>query len=191
MRSVFWLWVGLAALLVLPCCRKDSGAEKPGGSSGASAGAAAGADVNQLTCKISGIDRTFSHNAKVLVDANDGVIITGFGDANEAELITIRVPKAGVGRFTLADTAKLSVHYSPNMYSSDSRDQYRGGSAEKGTVVEVRLTEVGGPGKPVKGTFSCLVKSRPEGVDLMITDGVISVIRGRPPKRPSIFRWGK
>ena len=141
--------------------------------------------MNRLICKVGGIERTFSRSVKVLVDAEDGLIVMGFGDANEAEALTIRVPKATAGRFTLDDTPKPSIHYSANMYSSNSSDQYRGCSEEDGTVVDVRVTEVRGPGKPVKGTFSGLVKSGQEGGDLKITEGVFSIIRGRPPKDPS------
>ncbi len=185
MRSVFWVAASLAALLGPAGCRRDSGAGS------ASGPGSAVAEANQLTCKIGGIQRAFSGKAKVVVDPCDGMILTGFCDANEAEFISIRIPKAQLGRFTLADTPGITVHYSTSMYSSDSRDHYRGGSAEGGTVVEVSVTEIGGPGKPVKGTFSCLVRAGPEGVELRITDGVFSVIRGRPPKKPSIFRWGR
>jgi hypothetical protein len=137
-----------------------------------------------LACRIGGEERGFSRDVKVLIDANDGLILGGFGDVNEGEFLSMRVPRPKPGRFSLSDAPVLSLEYNANLYSSDSKDHYRASSGEAGTTLEITLTRVGRPGERVEGTFSGRVRSSsPSPASLEITEGVFSVKRSRPPKK--------
>jgi hypothetical protein len=183
-RSTVWFVIQVVVVLGLVACRRQSGVETAAVGGGSGQDTVAAGDANQLTCKIGGTEKSFSRNAKVLLDADDGLILAGFGDVNEGEFLSMHVPRPKPGRFTLSDAPGLSLECSTNLYSSDSKDHYRASSGEAGTTLEITLTRLGRPGERVEGTFSGRVaSSSPSPASLEITEGVFSVKRNRPPKK--------
>ncbi len=182
MRWTVWYVIQVVLVLGLVACRRQPGVEHAAGAGGSGQESVAVGDANQLACRIGGEERGFSRDVKVFIDANDGLILGGFGDVNEGEFLSMHVPRPKSGRFALTDASGISLEYNANLYSSDSKDHYRASSGEAGTILEVTLTRLGRPGERVEGTFSGHVQSGPDGARLVITDGRFSVKRGRPPK---------
>jgi hypothetical protein len=131
-RWTVWFVIQVVLVLGLVACRRQSGVENAAGAGGSGQESVAAGDANQLACRIGGEGRGFSRDVKVFIDANDGLILGGFGDANEGEFLSMHVPRPKPVRFTLSDAPGLSLEYNANLYSLDAKAHYRASSGEPG-----------------------------------------------------------
>ncbi len=120
--------------------------------------------------------------AKSVYTPKDGLSIIGLGDPKTAEMISLHLPVAKEGTFTLENCPGLVIFYSKSSYSSSSRDHFKASSNEREAKFSVTITKYGKVGQKVEGRFSAVVTTLPSD-QLCLTNGIFSVIREEPSKR--------
>lgn len=146
-------------------------------------------DAPSITCKIGGTTKSFHELTSGAYSREKGLEILGLtGDSKHGELISIRVPVAQAGTYSLKETPGLFLLYTQSIFSSDSADSFQADVANKECRLNVTIAKIGDVGETVEGTFSAVAVSGPKGRELTITDGRFSVIRGIPEAPPKSIR---
>jgi len=120
-----------------------------------------------MSCMIDGKLQMF--DAKAVSTPEGGIEL--MGHAAPWAFLSIHLPKARVGVQRLADAPGLRLLYTRDASSSDSQNHYSAGADTADTRVEVRLSQVDGPGGIAEGEFSADVGSFPSTGILHISKG--------------------
>lgn len=139
--------------------------------------------TGEIRWVMEGTTNVLTGMAKAVGSSVGGISVMAFSKdlRREHKMISLQLPEARTGTFSLKDSPGLRLDFSRSVISSRSDDHYTLTREMEGAWFEVTLTKVGDIGDTVEGTFWAVARRSSlaalAGPDLVLTNGTFSVVR--------------